>query len=185
MDLTKELKSLFNKSTPNKFRKRCELIVIRDSKIMCGYVGKGRLILPGGGVDDGESFKQAARRETVEETGVQVSDIKQLHTKPIVLDYYQAAKLGDTLAKYKLNTMKKYRGEETIFLRANYVERDKEDLHKEEWYMKKLIFVRPEHLINFYGKKLQLLQESKPKLAPVFDKYYKQRIHLLERLKND
>jgi len=48
-------------------------VVIHDGKILLNEFGNGLYYnLPGGGVDEGETIKDAARREVAEETGIDV-----------------------------------------------------------------------------------------------------------------
>lgn len=55
-------------------------IMSADGKILLGYnrkggVNQGQLVVPGGGVDDGEEFDAAARREMLEEVGIDLGNV--------------------------------------------------------------------------------------------------------------
>ncbi len=56
------------------------VIIKNGEKILLGRRlgshGAGTWGLPGGHLDEGESVEQCARRETIEETGLQVGDVK-------------------------------------------------------------------------------------------------------------
>jgi 8-oxo-dGTP diphosphatase len=66
----------------------CALIVSRD-RVLLGKRGKdpnrGLYVLPGGGVEDGESFDQALRREVREETGLEIV-YSDRWTRPYVIE---------------------------------------------------------------------------------------------------
>ena len=51
-------------------RDRSTCVVIRDGKLLLVADSKSIFMLPGGGVDPGESIKAAAVRELLEETGL-------------------------------------------------------------------------------------------------------------------
>ena len=51
-------------------RDRSTCVVIRDGKLLLVADGKSIFMLPGGGVDAGETIKAAAARELHEETGL-------------------------------------------------------------------------------------------------------------------
>ena len=66
-----------------KFFKKVRSIIIKDGKVLVIKVSykngdKDHYLLPGGGVDDGETVKQAAARESLEEYGVIVKPAKYL-----------------------------------------------------------------------------------------------------------
>lgn len=56
--------------------------IIRDGKILLGKRkgshGAGEYSPPGGGLEHGESIEDCARRETLEETGIQITNIRFL-----------------------------------------------------------------------------------------------------------
>ena len=56
-----------------KLRHACRGILIRDGNVLLGYetIGK-KYIIPGGGVEEGETLEQCCEREMLEETGLRV-----------------------------------------------------------------------------------------------------------------
>ncbi len=50
-------------------------IFSNDNKILLGYSGvyKEQLVVPGGGIEEGETLLEATRREVLEETGVDIN----------------------------------------------------------------------------------------------------------------
>ncbi len=73
------------KQTEKPWRQRAEIYVIKDGNLILGTnpKWKGGLIIPGGGMDKGETPKMAAKRETLEELGVSVKNLKLISTKKI------------------------------------------------------------------------------------------------------
>ena len=57
------------------------------AKWLVGKDSRGKPVFPGGGVDPGETIKDAARRETIEETGRRPTNLRMLKTKPFVSQY--------------------------------------------------------------------------------------------------
>ena len=54
-------------------RHACRGIVVKDGKVLLGYEEKNnKYIIPGGGVEEGETYEQCCERELLEETGMQV-----------------------------------------------------------------------------------------------------------------
>ncbi len=52
-------------------RHACRGIVIKDGRVLLSYETKGdKYIIPGGGVEEGESFAECCERELLEETGI-------------------------------------------------------------------------------------------------------------------
>ena len=76
---TKYAYSLFKQI---KFFKKARAIVVKDNELLVIKVlynnGDTHYLLPGGGVDEGESVKQATIRETLEEYNVNVVPVKYL-----------------------------------------------------------------------------------------------------------
>lgn len=79
-----------------KIRQRVTLIILRDDKLLLirrTRDGRAFTVLPGGGVEDGETLASAAIREALEETSLAVSLGPILWTRPITT----AVGNGDTI----------------------------------------------------------------------------------------
>ena len=62
----------------NHLRHACRGIVIKDDMILLNYEMKNnKYMIPGGGVEDGESYAECCERELLEETGVKVKAIEE------------------------------------------------------------------------------------------------------------
>ena len=56
-----------------KLRHACRGIVVKDSKVLLGYEeNNNKYSIPGGGVENGETYEQCCERELLEETGMEV-----------------------------------------------------------------------------------------------------------------
>lgn len=73
-------------------------VLIKDCKVLLARhtygAGKGKLIIPGGYIDIGESPEQAVVREYMEETGVQVSPERIIGIRFNVHDWYVCFKVS-------------------------------------------------------------------------------------------
>lgn len=69
-----------------KFRNKVRVILLFQDQLLVSHYG-GVILLPGGGVDKGETEDEAIIRELKEETGI-VYDINMLE-KILLIDYYQ------------------------------------------------------------------------------------------------
>lgn len=67
------------------------VIIINDKKVLMGKSknahGNGFWAFPGGHLEYGESFEQCAQRETLEETSLQVTNIRLGHVTNDVFEY--------------------------------------------------------------------------------------------------
>jgi len=96
-----------NDRTKLPYRKNCEgYFLFRDDSIVAQDTGKGYVEFPGGGIDEGESPKNAILREASEETGAMVKNLK--FVEKINFDWDENwAKTEKQKGRYK-----QYRGEE-------------------------------------------------------------------------
>lgn len=69
----------FRKNCEGYFLSNCGRALVRDT-------GKGYLVFPGGGVDEDEDIKVAVQRETFEETGARVDNIKKVAVVRFIWD---------------------------------------------------------------------------------------------------
>ena len=84
------------------------IIVLKNEKILLCHPSNakwfGSYSFPKGGIDDGETIKQAALRELFEETSVKL-DEKRVSKEPIVLDYMSYKKKDTVYKRIYLFTM--------------------------------------------------------------------------------
>jgi len=61
------------------YRKNCEGYLLCNGKVIARNTGQGYVVFPGGGVDEGETPKEALTREAMEETGAIIDgELKEL-----------------------------------------------------------------------------------------------------------
>ena len=103
----------YQKYIKGEFFEKARAVVLKDGKIaLIKDLSNGKITVPGGGVDDGESVAEAAVREALEETGMIVRVLFPFHE-----NYYDVPmKYGD------IDFVSKRR--ETYFL-CEFVKQDK------------------------------------------------------------
>ncbi len=72
----------------NNIRVGCSVLIKSNNKLLLGIrnkePNKGMIITPGGGVELFERMEDTVKRETMEETGLEITNIKQLKTYEII-----------------------------------------------------------------------------------------------------
>jgi len=72
----------------NNIRVGCSVLIKSNNKLLLGIrnkePNKGLIITPGGGVELFENFIDTVKREIMEETGLEITNIKQLKTYEII-----------------------------------------------------------------------------------------------------
>ena len=130
------------------FRKNCEGYFFDKKKNILAKQINEILVFPGGGVDDNESPLRALIRETFEETGAIVRNLKKLEELKFVW--------GKTWAKTEKQKKryKKFYGEDMSFF-VGEIDRFEEPKKKEEdfWEGEKLVPIK---------KAIELLESKKP-----------------------
>jgi 8-oxo-dGTP pyrophosphatase MutT (NUDIX family) len=114
------------------FRVNCEgYFIIKDEhstevRILAMNTNKGYMLFPGGGVDKGETPIQAITRETFEETGAILSNIKQLGKVEFIWDEDWAVsdKQKRRYTQFKGEEMHFYTGEITHFEEIKNIQED-------------------------------------------------------------
>ena len=163
--LMKSLYMLFESEKP--LRRRVEIYVFKGDYI-CMLKGKNNNYkIPGGGIDGNETFEQACRRESLEEIGIDIKNIKKVSDKTLKVNWtkikYPSQKVKKRLSKYS--------GSETFFYRADF---DKEDKSTLENSIMKTELIPINKIINMYKKlskkqndffdiRVQMLQKAKRK----------------------
>ena len=142
------------------------IIINEEGKIaIFNKVNKNEYKLPGGGIDEGETPKEAFKREALEETGCQIQIIKELGTieehKSLEnfkqISYLFVAKVVKDSHKLNLTEKEKDEGarllwvdeQEALNLVTNCFEQLKESKY-ENLYHSKFIAMRDRYIIEYY-----------------------------------
>jgi 8-oxo-dGTP pyrophosphatase MutT (NUDIX family) len=107
-------------------RRRVEVIIIKDKEILLTnipayppIVTKDYFGFPGGGIDGMDSAIKTVKKETLEEIGVKLKNIKKMQIKPFIMEWDEAYKKKISLDKYaKRATI--YSGTRTEYYIADY-----------------------------------------------------------------
>ena len=99
------------------FRHACRGILVHDENVLLVFQSKGnRYIIPGGGVEEGESLEQCCEREMLEETGMKVRvlqnyvKIEELFDVWNYINNYFVCELIEDTGKLNLTELEKKAG---------------------------------------------------------------------------
>ena len=120
------------------FRKNCEgYFLDRDNKILARKTEFGVIVFPGGGVDEGENVEGAMIRETLEETGAVINNLKFLGNLKFVW--------GENWAQTKKQKerFKQFQGEDMYFFTGKIIGFKKSYLTEEDaWHKNKFMEIK-------------------------------------------
>jgi 8-oxo-dGTP pyrophosphatase MutT (NUDIX family)/uncharacterized membrane protein len=108
------------------YRKRVEVIAVKDGQVYGGTYEDGTFGVFGGGLDD-DDVESAAEREFREESGFSAKNIRRLPVDPVRVDWkapYKSAKQAERA--------KSFRGSETHFVVADFDDSDQQAKAKGE-----------------------------------------------------
>lgn len=117
------------------FRKNCEgYFLNNENKLLAKLNQKEFVMFPGGGIESNENEEEALKRETFEETGIEVENLKLLCVKKFIWDsnWAHTPKQKDRYLKYQ--------GDEMYFFTGNVkkitnINTNEEDYWKGEKFM--------------------------------------------------
>ena len=113
------LNSIQEISIPTKWRKRVEVYILKDDKLVIGYSkDKKKYLAPGGGVEIGNTLEQTAIIESLEEIAIRIKNPTLIVKEPYRIDWYDLDE-KDINPKVK-KRMKEFRGSETYFMKADF-----------------------------------------------------------------
>lgn len=100
-----KIKYSYRLTKNGKFFRKARAIVIKDNKLLLIRInyndGRVHYLLPGGGVDDGETIKDAIIRETLEEYNAEIDIIKYLDKQHYHIDLeYNGEKFRSNRVEY-------------------------------------------------------------------------------------
>lgn len=149
------------------FRKNCEGYFVNDDNEILAKIMPFGLIFPGGGVESFESADSAMLRETLEETGAIISNLKFIKSEKLIWSK-DWAKTQKQKSRYE-----QFKGDEMFFFTGN-IENFQPIVENEEdtWTGEKLMKL---------SEVLELLKQ-KEKREPC--EYTRHQINILEDLQN-
>jgi 8-oxo-dGTP pyrophosphatase MutT (NUDIX family) len=130
----------FRKNTEGYFTDNCGNMLARDTK-------KGYIVFPGGGVNNNEDINQGIIRETLEETGAIITNLKFVHKMKFIWNK-NWAKTEKQKQRYEM-----YQGEEMHFFTGKIQEFKEVKKEDDFWDGKKLMPII---------KLIELIESEKP-----------------------
>ena len=117
---------------PSQWRTRVEVFILKEDKMVVGYKNdERRFQAPGGGVEKGQSLGDAAINECLEEIAVRIKNVKLISKIPVRVDWYELRDRGVQLTPKILDRMRKFRGSEIYFMKAEFDKVDKSLYNKD------------------------------------------------------
>lgn len=116
------------------FRINCEGYFLNDNKqILAKLNEKGFVIFPGGGIDDSEPIEEGMKRETLEETGAIIEDLKEVGSEKFIWgkDWAQTPKQKK---RYEI-----YQGDEMHFFIGKVIGFKESSLEEDTWGSQKFM----------------------------------------------
>ena len=118
---------------PSQWRTRVEVFILKEDKMVVGYKNdERRFQAPGGGVEKGQSLGDAAINECLEEIAVRIKNVKLISKIPVRVDWYELRDRGVQLTPKILDRMRKFRGSEIYFMKAEFDKVDKSLYNKDK-----------------------------------------------------
>jgi len=137
---------------PNIWRDRVEVYVLKNNQILVGIHPEIGYHVPGGGVEQGQNLKQAAKLECLEEAGVEIRNIQPVTSDNYYEDWYKLVAQGQPVTGKDRQRMRTYRGIRHHFLRADFVRYDDSLMGSEGDGLQNLQFVSKQKLISEFRK---------------------------------
>jgi len=159
---------MINKRSKLPYRKNCEGYFFLKDKVLAQYTGKGYVLFPGGGLDEGETPEKAIIRETFEETGAIIKNLKAIRV--IYFDWDENwAKTEKQKKRYEI-----FRGEEMHLFTGEIekLEEPKGDSEEVGWHGERLINIKklierieknkpfPKNMKEYYCIQLEVMQKN-------------------------
>jgi|TARA_Y100000310_G_C20598922_1_gene771977 8-oxo-dGTP pyrophosphatase MutT (NUDIX family) len=142
---------------PSNFRKRIAVWIKKDKLFIVGKMynkqtKKYYYTEPGGGIEDNQTYKQAAINECLEEIGILIKNIKLINIDSYKVDWYKLQSQGIKLSDKQKKRMKKYRGNDIIACVAEFKEYDNSIIGGDDDIYMKPEYVTKQKLIQNYKK---------------------------------
>ncbi len=141
------------------FRSNCEGYFLKGENILAKQTKEGIIIFPGGGIDDNETIEEGMLRETKEETGAIITELKKLGNMNLIWGP-QWAKTEKQKKRYE-----HYQGDDMTFFSGVVKEFQNTEVKEDTWGENK--FIPLEKVIQIL--RLQLI-EADEEIRPYREK---------------
>ena len=147
----KKIEMSYNLTKNRKFFKKARAVVVKDKKLLLIKVdykdGHVHYLLPGGGVENGETIKQTIIREAFEEYNAEVVPIKYLDKQyyNIDLEYNDEKFVSHRVEYYYICEFKTFSNRKTMGVGKEFVS-DEKKYTKVEYSLDDILKLKPKDL---------------------------------------